>query len=90
MNTIQSKWEDYLRKVVPKTAGPNQISETEQAFYAGNFTMFQMMLGISVDDDISEPAKSALMDSLEDEAMAYMMNKVAGKLEEARKQNANS
>jgi hypothetical protein len=77
MNTIQSQWNDYRNKVIADDAGPNQITETEQAFYAGNLTMFHMMLGISIDNDISEPAKSALMDSLLDEGMAYMVSRLS-------------
>ena len=39
MNTIQSAWDEYEKKVVPKQAGEIQRKESKLAFYSGAFLM---------------------------------------------------
>ena len=33
--TIDERWEDYRKKVIPSDAGSIQVAETKRAFYAG-------------------------------------------------------
>ncbi len=70
MNTIQEKWEEYERMVVPRQAGPNQRIETKRSFYAGACSMLCIMEGFA--DDISEEAGAAILQGLKEEILAYI------------------
>ena len=70
MNTIQEKWDDYERMVVPAAAGPNQRIETRRAFYAGAFSTLCIMEELPA--DISEDAGAMVLQGLKEEILAYM------------------
>lgn len=40
---LRKDWEEYLEKVVPKSASSVQITETRRAFFAGAFTVVKIM-----------------------------------------------
>ena len=52
MRTIAGVWEEYRAKVIPPNASEAQFKETEQAFYAGAYSVLEIMLTIG-DDDVS-------------------------------------
>lgn len=54
-NTVKQEWLSYRHDVVPPLAGPTQLRETEQAFYAGAAAMFSMM--VSVTEGVGEDAE---------------------------------
>lgn len=70
MNTVKEKWDSYLAHVVPDSAGPVQLQETENAFYAGAASMFGIMTN-SI-SDMSEEAAMASMDGLKDEISTFV------------------
>lgn len=45
--SLQSRWESYLKEVVPKDAGEAQVQGTRQAFYAGCICVLDFMEMIS-------------------------------------------
>lgn len=42
MRTLRSEWRSYREEVVPKNAPHTQVTETEQAFYAGAASIFHL------------------------------------------------
>ena len=44
MNTIQTQWEDFKIKVIPKTASNIQVSEMKKSFYAGACSILAIMM----------------------------------------------
>lgn len=69
MNTIQEKWESYLKTVMPADAPAAQIRECRIAFYAGAVMMMETMKSIS--DTDNEDAAVAMLEGLEDECNAF-------------------
>ncbi len=70
MNTIQSHWEDYRRRVLPKDAGPVQIRETQMAFYAGAWAVFRILKD-GVADTKTDEAGVAMLMGLQEECQAF-------------------
>lgn len=55
---IAGGWAVYLRTIMPKDAGPVQISETQKAFYAGAQHLYSMIMhGLT---EGSEPTETDL------------------------------
>lgn len=84
MNTIQDYWEDYSKKVMNPEAGETQRIETRLAFYAGAFSVLNIM--ISLPEDISEDAGAAIIDGLHEEIKLFSKRSVgeAKKREEGK------
>lgn len=59
MKTVREQWTSYAEGVLPKTAGTNQIIETQRAFYAGAWAMYQLALEASGDPDANLTALEA-------------------------------
>lgn len=60
MKTMREQWTSYAERVLPKPAGTNQVIETQRAFYAGAWAMYQLVLELSGDpDDVSEQSLAA-------------------------------
>lgn len=77
MKVIERAWRTYLAGVVPKDAGPAQLAETRQAFYAGASILFSVMTGEHFFDDDGkggiDPAGDdiAKMQAIQDEIDAF-------------------
>ena len=70
MGTIKESWESYKELVIPKTAGPVQIAETRQAFYAGAHVVFGITTMIG-EPFVPEELGLAQLDALKAELDAY-------------------
>lgn len=70
MNTLKEAWEDYRRKVVPKTAGENQVIETRRAFYAGAAAMFSLF-ALTREQSVNKAAAAAFLEGLRQECLAF-------------------
>ena len=66
MNTLQAAWHGYLETVVPDDAKDVQLKETEQAFYAGALSTFQLMLQFA---DFQEDTAAMMVDTLNQEIL---------------------
>lgn len=72
---IARGWESFRDKVMPVGASAIQVSETEQAFYAGaGFLMAQMLLSLDPGDDETEK-DLAMMDGIHAELVAFARSK---------------
>jgi len=60
LNTIQSKWQEYLDDIVPEDAEQVQITETQKAFYGGIVAFLDMQLEMA---ELSDDAGCMLMES---------------------------
>jgi len=49
--TIEEKWQDYLTRVIPKSAGSVQISESRAAFFAGALSAFNLVTNLPDNED---------------------------------------
>ena len=80
MRTIQENWDSFQEKVVPKDAGPHQITETRNAFYAGAMVMFSSMTDLG-DRALSDPARMGILNGYVEEIDGYAKGvfKSAGK-----------
>ena len=58
MNTIQSKWESYLKQCVHSEAEEIQVIETRRAFYGGVASLISLL---NVIDEVSEDASQSLV-----------------------------
>lgn len=53
--TLGDEWEDFEKRIIPKTAGPIQRQEMKRAFYGGAGTMFGLLsTGFDKDEDPTE------------------------------------
>lgn len=68
---MQRGWESYLREVISPAAGPNQISETRRAFYAGAAAVFGLIVALS-DDAVPMESGFAVMDQIDAELEAFL------------------
>jgi hypothetical protein len=71
-NPFGQKWESYLRRVMPASAGRAQFIETRRAFYAGGAALFETLMSIL--DDGAEPTDNHLkaVDNLKAELDAFI------------------
>lgn len=77
MNTIQSAWENFEKKVLdPIDAGEVQRAEMKKAFYAGVYT--QLMNNL-VASECSEDAAIAMINGWVEEVAAFSELVKAGK-----------
>ena len=73
MNTIQSNWEDFRKKVVPQNASNIQIAEMRKAFYAGAYAAISIMVKIGA-EDVSEEAGVEILETLKNECELFGMS----------------
>lgn len=66
---INKVWLTYLDKVVPKSAGSNQIMETKRAFFAGGHACYNLILELITQEDETKAEKDMLL--LEAELIAF-------------------
>jgi len=69
--TIQENWEGYRKDIVHPEAGPEQLQETKMAFYGGASSILDILLAISDDDEYTDDAALAILESLKEEARAF-------------------
>jgi len=69
MNTVQEKWDEYERMVVPVKAGPNQRLETRRGFYAGAFSVLCIVGELPA--DTSEDAGAMILQGLKEEILVF-------------------
>lgn len=75
MKTVKEKWNKYLHQCVSKKACPQQIYETQAAFYAGVITMLDFMVD-DVADMKDEEKGAAAIDKLNQELLNFAQEKV--------------
>jgi hypothetical protein len=69
MNTVDEKWENFKRKVIPESANFNQLQDMQLAFYAGMLTLLLMQKEVLT--GLSDDAGVALLESWHDEIQHY-------------------
>lgn len=69
LNTLQAKWESYLKEVLPKDASSTQIIETKRGFYAGALSLFNLQMSIT--EGLTEEAEEAMMSGWSDELAQF-------------------
>ena len=71
VETVAESWQTYHDLVMPKTAGPVQVNETRNAFYAGAyFSLMNLAYNIG-DDETTEEQGLAMLDALKREIEDY-------------------
>jgi len=73
MNTVQSEWDSFKEKVIPKDAPPVQLKEMRNAFYGGAWSMLNMLTELG---NLSEKAAMGMIDGLEEEFKLFLAEKV--------------
>ncbi|MEH2029827.1 MAG: hypothetical protein V7K67_09145 [Nostoc sp.] len=71
MNTLEQEWLNYASKVLPKGCPPVQKQETRRAYYAGIWTLLQMVKELG-DDEVSEEQGAQELEKLEEECVSFM------------------
>jgi hypothetical protein len=69
MNALAQAFAAYHKRVYPDGIPVTQFKETEQAFYAGAFVMFQTMM--TATGDLPEDQAHNALNALEAEMAAY-------------------
>lgn len=69
MNTVQNKWEQFKEMTMPKNAPDIQTQEMKRSFYAGAFSMFNLMIDIS--DKHTEEKAAKILDDINEETKAF-------------------
>lgn len=72
--TVAALWDSYLSEVVPKKAMPNQIIETERAFYAGANALFRMIINRLESGEEPTEADLKFIDEINNELVAFVKN----------------
>jgi hypothetical protein len=76
---VRRQWEGYRERVVPADAPPVQVQESQRAFYAGAWALFQtLILGVSDGPNV-EPQDEAFMEALETELRTFAADVEAGR-----------
>lgn len=78
MNTLSSAWDLFRTTVIPHDASPTQIQEMRRAFYAGAASFLDIQMRMA-DDNVSEDAACAVMDTIHGELMEFGANVAKGK-----------
>lgn len=68
MNTAESKWNEFSEATMPKDASDIQTQEMKRSFYAGAFSMFNMVMDIS---DLDEETAAKKLTELDKEVQTY-------------------
>ena len=65
MTTLKEEYENWKEKTQPKNAPQIQVTEVRRAFYAGGFTLFNLLHEVSVKH--SEEDAEALLEKIDKE-----------------------
>lgn len=71
MNTLDQEWLEYASKVLPKGCSLVQKQETRRAYYAGIWTLLQMVKGLG-DEAVSEEQAAQELEKLENECISFI------------------
>ncbi|MBN3875229.1 hypothetical protein [Nostoc sp. JL23] len=71
MKTLEQEWLEYASKVLPKGCSPIQRQETRRAYYAGIWTLLQMVKELG-DEEVSEEQGAQELDKLENECASFI------------------
>lgn len=71
MLSIKQEWQKYRFCCVPDSASPNQLEETEKAFYAGCGMLLEQLIEIA---DKPETEAIRVMKSIKQEISTWMEN----------------
>jgi hypothetical protein len=74
--TIAAMWEGYRSHCVPKDAGPEQVSQTRQAFYAGATVILAEVDMMSKCPDHMEQTWAGYMGRLIEESVAFIRSNI--------------
>jgi len=72
MNTLQSEWESYRKGVMSKDCDKVQITETEQAFFAGGIATMTLIQSFA---EYPEETAVNLAEGLHQELLAFFTEK---------------
>ena len=70
LNTIAEQWEHFEREVVPVDADEHQRRALRIAFYGGAWGTISLLADMA-DNEVSEAAGSAMIDTWVDECKAF-------------------
>ena len=71
MNTITSKWEEFVKDLPPDV--PEGIMESlKQTFFSGAFAYMELEHHIDNDSSISGDASVAIMQGIEEELLSFL------------------
>lgn len=73
MNTIQEKWENYQHEVLLDTPIQIEIETLEMAFYAGAFSMLNLLSKVSHDASLSNDAVNAILQGWKNEIESFFI-----------------
>lgn len=76
---IENGWRSYAEHVLPAGASPIQKQETRRAFYAGAGLLFEALTNAVGPDDVSEDAGMDIMESVDAEIKAFLLDVKAGR-----------
>jgi hypothetical protein len=71
MNTVQSKWEEFAKEVVPEEACEIQHRDMRMSFFSGFTTCFNMLE--TTLKELSVPAAEAVKLSLREECLEFTL-----------------
>ena len=80
--TIQEKWQTFRQVAIHPEAGPIQLREMKNAFYAGAAGYHAIMFSIA-DGSISKDAAKAIANGMVEELQAFRESLKAGKKPDA-------
>lgn len=83
MKSLKTDWESYLNQIVPKHAGEVQKRETKQAFYAGAWALFTLVLHGDPED--LDRAQNELVEFYKEAERAAQVNDIIRLLREKAK-----
>ena len=66
--TVEEKWKGFSEATMPKEASDIQTTEMQRSFYAGAFSMFNLILEINTFDEESAAKR---LSELEQETEAF-------------------
>ncbi|HEX6824760.1 MAG TPA: hypothetical protein VF077_00475 [Nitrospiraceae bacterium] len=69
--TLGGNWRKYRKEVIPWNAPPVQVMESQRAFYAGAWTLYNMILGNLDEGDEPTPKDLDLMAKLYEEMTSF-------------------
>lgn len=74
---IATAWRRYLTRVIPRSAPPTQITESRRSFYAGAYSLLVLLR--EVNDEMTDDAGVALLQSVDDELRAFAIRVAEGR-----------
>jgi hypothetical protein len=78
MNEIETAWRSYAAEVIPPGAPEVQLSETRRAFYAGVFSLLEIVKVLGT-DAVSEEAGVFRMEMIDQEIQQFYRDVKEGK-----------